>query len=169
MFLRLALILLAFSLSLAADRPHWHYSDGDVRGLSQPCGHYAQRAKSTAMGGNAEFIADMADGCVSALASLREGGPGERMAAAAFLIRLGRLQDLITDMGLVRDFGDGDRSGPAAHQADVFPTGVDSRHVAGKVSAVGEYLIAHQIGLLAAYNTWLDNAPTVAMALRRER
>ena len=127
--------------------------------LTSVCKHYINRAKFKRRDETPEFVVTLADGCRAATRSLATGAPDEREAAAVFLARLTVLRDLVIEMNMTRVFGRAWTPvthigyGPSA-KAEPVP----------RVSASGEYLIARELGLLAALNAWLDTGPDFALA-----
>lgn len=128
------------------------------------CNHYVNRAKFKPRGAPVSFVATfvvtLADSCLPALKSLGSMLGAERAAAADYLSQLVTLRDTVIDMNMERAFGNtydrwtrmtsqrGRRDGPLP-----------------QVSATGEYLIAHRMGLLQAYRAWLDTGPELAFGL----
>ena len=162
MFKRLSLAAcLTASVAVAQETPGAPAADPGAN-AADVCRHFVNRARFKQRGDQAEFVVTLADGCLSAQLSAARGEPAERIAAAAFLSRLAEFRDVIIDMNMTRIFGSayspldrikGDLAGAGT------PTGV---------SVTGEYLIAHRMGLISAMSKWLDTAPAVSMALRRE-
>jgi hypothetical protein len=124
------------------------------------CSHYVNRAFFKPRDSQPEFVVTLADGCLAAQRSLAASAAQERVAAAAFLSRLVDLRDTIVDMNMERVFG------KTYNKYTRIPSNKDERtESVPRVSTYGEYLIAHQMGLIAAYNAWLDTEPSIAMAL----
>lgn len=152
-----ATLLLGLTLTAPdtrADDPA-HY-----QAYANACNHYVNRAFFKPRDGQPEFVVTLADGCLAAQTSLGANAPHERVAAAAFLSRLVELRDTIIDMNMERVFG------KDYNKYTRIPSNKDERsEPVPRVSMYGEYLIAHQMGLIAAYNAWLDTGPKIAMAL----
>jgi hypothetical protein len=87
------------------------------------------------------FPAVLAGACRGALVELDAGPRSHRIAAARLLLRLTRLQETVSEMN-----------------ADRAARG------AAPVTATGEYLIAHRIGVVSALDVWLDSAPGFSLA-----
>ena len=135
--------------------------DAAARGtFAKACMHYVNRAYFKPRGSQPEFVVTIADSCRAAQRSLDRGDPGERAAAAAFLEAVVRLRDTVIDMNMTRVFGDSYTPFTRIRYA----TGARSEPVR-HVSMFGEYLIAHSMGLIAAYKAWLDTEPEIALAL----
>lgn len=126
------------------------------------CFHYVNRAKFRDRHDGVDFVVTLADACTSALESLDKRPGAEHDAAKIFLHGLVALRDTIVEMNMSRVFGDGFTPlTPMPRQG-----GARTRAVR-RVSATGEYLIAHRMGLLKAYRAWLDTGPEFAFASRR--
>lgn len=128
--------------------------------VASACNYYDNRARFLPRRGRVGFIALLAEGCVAARRSLAEGGRAERAAAARFLDRIVRLRDVVIGINMSRVYGAsfGPRSLPR--------TGNGHFVSLGGVSETGEYLIAHQLGLMQALENWRGRAPHFSLALR---
>lgn len=123
------------------------------------CKHYVNRARFKHRHPDQEFVVTLADGCLSAKASLNAQNPKERVAAKEFLIQLRTLRDLIIDMNMERAFG------KTYKPRTRMSYGVGSmEEPVPRVSALGEYMIARELGLLAAYRSWLSTGPVLTLA-----
>ena len=160
----LSALLLIVILSPWGDTQRGLMAPAERAELRAICKHYVNRARFMPRDRQQEFVATLADGCESAQASVDRGQVDERLAAMQFLMRLKDLRDTIIDMNMTRVFGDTYTPwtrisyGAGAKVEDVR-----------KVSAAGEYLIAHRMGLIDAYNSWLDTAPSMAFVSKSER
>ena len=124
------------------------------------CKHYVNRARFKHRHPDQEFVVTLADGCLSAKASLSSDNPRERAAAEEFLTRLRTLRDQIIEMNMERAFG------PDYTARTRMTYGVGSMiEPVRRVSALGEYLIARELGLLVAYRAWLETGPELAAKL----
>lgn len=144
------------------DLPRGSLSQNDLAALQDVCKHYVNRARFMERDASPEFVVVLADGCEFAQKSLQTGDFRQRQAAAGFLLRLRSLRDTVIDMNMTRVFGH--EYGPSTDIA--YDTDARSEPVR-RVSQTGEYLIAHQMGLLYAYRTWLDSDPQIEMAVSR--
>lgn len=125
----------------------------DVQAVHSVCKHYVNRAKFKQRGSAEEFVVTLADGCASAQASLSHGSFRERQAAMGFLLRLVTLRDTVIDMNMERVFGKSFTPFTRiAYEADGRSRAVR------RVSAMGEYLIAHNMGLLDAMQAWRERS-----------
>lgn len=152
-----ALIAATFTFPAWADAPGREPAAQDR--YAKACSHYANRARFKDRSDNPEFVVVLADSCIAALKSLNSDRPVEKAAAESFLSGLVELRDTVIAMNMERLFGKSyDRStriqGPKYQRSEPI----------AHVSATGEYLIAHRMGLIAARNAWLDTAPDFAFA-----
>lgn len=127
--------------------------------FAKACNHYVNRARFKERTGHVEFVTTMADSCEQAIVSLSSGGLTERRTAIVFLSRLLELRDTVIDMNMVRVFGET----YTPYTRITYGTSGRTESVR-KVSESGEYLIAHRMGLLAAFEAWLDSDPAMALA-----
>lgn len=122
------------------------------------CKHYVNRARFKHRHPDQEFVVTLADSCLSAQASLKSENLSERTAAKEFLIRLRVLRDTIIEMNMERAFG------KSYKPRTRIKYGVGSMiEEVRRVSALGEYMIAREMGLLAAYRAWLGTGPKLAV------
>jgi len=130
----------------------------DLDRYERTCRTYENRARFLPRDGALDFVTVMADGCAAARRSLRDGAAREQRAAVRYLERLARLRDTIIDMNMTRVFGEGAEPYARPRQADGPLTPLD------EVSGTGEILIAHRMGLFAAFEHWRAEAGTLALA-----
>lgn len=123
------------------------------------CKHYVNRSRFKSRHPDQEFVVTLADGCLSAVQSLTSRNPKEKVAAQDFLTRLHTLRDLIIAMDMERVFG----AGYTLRTQIRINDGKVQQQIP-TVSAIGEYLIARELGLLAAYRTWLSTGPVLTLA-----
>jgi hypothetical protein len=124
------------------------------------CKHYENRARFKSRTGPVEFVTMLAEACRAAQRSLAAPDGPERAAARVFLDRLVELRDVV--VGLI------------TRRAALPGPGPDDRFAGGHgglkqipgVSAAGEFLIAHRIGLVSALDDWLDSGAEFSLALR---
>jgi len=124
------------------------------------CNYYQNRARFRPREARVEFLVLLAEGCDAALRSLRRGSEIERRAAAGFLARIVRLRDEVIRINISRVYGVeyGPRSMPR--------TGSGRLMSLGGVSETGEYLMAREMGLMAAFRDWRGQAPGFSLALK---
>ena len=152
-------LLLAASPALSLDRTWVTQAEVDKAYNGDTCKHYVNRARFKHRNPDQEFVVTLADACLSAKASLSSDNYKERDAAQNFLIRLRVLRNTIIDMNMERAFG----KSYTARTRMKYSVGSMIEPVR-RVSSTGEYLIARELGLLAAYRTWLGTGPTIAKA-----
>lgn len=133
----LALILAIWSAVAPAWRPG-PASEADRIRFDAACRQYRAEA---AANGDAGFSARLSGACGVAQAALDGSIRRQQVVAARLLIRIARLSETIAEMN----------AGRAARGA-------------APVTATGEYLIAHDLGVVAALDLWLDSAPGFSLA-----
>lgn len=151
-------LLILTMASTAQAAPVGLLSEAERADLGKICKHYVNRARFKPRHQTQEFVVTLADGCLSAKRSMAVGKLEERVAAIGFLRRLKVLRSTIIDMNMVRVFG----QNYTPFTRISYGAGARTEGVR-KVSATGEYLIAHRMGLLAAYQSWLDTGPSLAL------
>lgn len=149
--------LLALAV-FSADAPRGQMNPDHAERLGKVCKHYVNRARFKTRHESQDFVVTLADGCSAARTSLSSNNWDERRAATVFLMRLQTLQDLVIDMNMKRVFGA--EYSPASRISYESDTQTEAVR---KVSDVGEYLIAHRLGLLRVYKAWLDTGPPIAL------
>ena len=128
--------------------------------LAKTCDHYDNRARFKPRGAGASLEAVFADSCNAALRSLvvsLDTNPYEARRAADFLDRLHTLRTTIIAMNTERIFG----PNPAPRAKPISPAtyGVSTMVKRSQtVTAAGEYLIAREMGVWAAYRDWARTA-----------
>lgn len=134
--------------------------------LRAGCNHYENRARFLPRTGDIAFEVLIAEMCGAAETSLKSTNAVERQAAQDLLERVLELRDTIIDMNMHRVYGD--QTSPFARPviADGRANGPRGGAFA-RVSSVGEYLIAHRMGLFTAFDAWLDTGPQFSLAFLR--
>ncbi|MEM0989714.1 MAG: hypothetical protein AAGK00_12600 [Pseudomonadota bacterium] len=143
-----------------------HVSEPDAHtraDYANGCNHYVNRARFKDRGADAEFVVILADSCEAALASLSSENQVERIRASIFLARLRQFRDTIISMNMQRVFGA--EYGPTTR---IKTRQLRQIQALSQISAAGEYLIAHSMGLLEARDAWLDTGPDFASAPERK-
>ncbi|MEM9144889.1 MAG: hypothetical protein AAGC57_01735 [Pseudomonadota bacterium] len=127
---------------------------------AKACFTYENRARFRARNGPTSFVVAMADGCLAAQRSLDAEGGAERRSAIAYLDRLVDLRNTVIAINMDRIYGA--NASPFAK-----PIAGEGRLMAmGGVSESGEFLIAHRMGLLEAFDDWRAQTTTAgALAL----
>ncbi|MEO0625146.1 MAG: hypothetical protein AAF183_23595 [Pseudomonadota bacterium] len=125
---------------------------------AKACTTYENRARFLQREERRSFIGVMADGCLAAQQSLDAKSGGERMSAVAYLDRLVTFRDTVISINMDRLYGA--NASPFARPV----SGTGTLRPLGEVSEAGEFLIAHRMGLLDAFDTWRAQAPAEAFA-----
>ncbi len=143
---------------MAADGPGPRVDAAQAEAHAAACRTYENRARFLPREEPLSFLVQMAEGCRAARGSLAEGDRVERRVAIAFLDRLTEFRDTIISINMERVFGRdaGPLARPKLAQGQMRPL--------GEVSESGEFLIAHRMGLLAAFEDWRARAGDVALA-----
>ncbi len=151
-------ILIGGLFALGGDWPGAVVGAEERAGYAAACNTYDNRARFRPRTPPVEFVVMMAEGCRAALLSLETGSPLERRRAAAYLARLEAFRDVVVQIALDRTYGAGADpfSRPKEAGARIRPLGA--------VSETGEFLIAHRMGLLAAFRSWASEAGEPAFA-----
>jgi len=124
---------------------------------AKACNHYENRARFRPRG-QGDFIAFLADSCSAARRSLVDGASGAA-EAARFLDRVTDLFETVSAMNFARVYGDTTNpyAKPLATHGEFVPL--------ARVTEVGEYLIAHRMGLINAFDAWAEVSPEKTLAL----
>jgi hypothetical protein len=116
--------------------------------FQQTCDYYRARGGPVRTAGPQEFAAFLADACGAALISLENGTPIQRGHAELLLSRIVLLRKTVEQMNAER-----------AAQERVVRASVRPR-----VTATGEFLIAHRMGVLIIFDAWLDTGAKFSLA-----
>ena len=133
--------------------------------FSDACEHYQARAGSARRVRPGEFVVFLADICAAAQVSL-EGGTQEQQARAALLLsRIVLLRDTIDQMNDGRDARAAARlRAPNVNGAEMNGATVNRVTMVSRVTPSGEFLIAHRMGLMIAFDAWLDTGVDFSLA-----
>ncbi len=124
------------------------------------CSHYENRARFKSRVRLVDFVTVLAEACRAAQASLIGNRARERQTALVFLDRVAELRALIVQMNVQK------RLRPV-ETADVDALSNFARaSKLPRVSAAGELLIAHRMGLIKAFENWLESSPNFALVRR---
>ena len=119
--------------------------------FAEACGYYEKRAAAARGSQPGEFVVFLADACAAAEPLLESGTPDQRRRSALLLWRINELHRTVAGMNAAR----------AARQSgspyDRFASYVP-------VSPSGEFLIAHRLGVLRAFDAWLDSGVPFSVA-----
>ena len=124
--------------------------------IAKTCWHYENRARFKAHDADADLEVILAESCMEALKDVYvrvDTTPYTRKRARIFLERLTEMKQVVIRLNMSRTFGVdyGPRSQPK-HSGRVAGSFQVSQ--ARPVSRTGEYLIAHCLGVIAAYRDW---------------
>ncbi len=122
--------------------------------FSQTCEHYRVRAGANPVlrGTAGDFVVFLAGACGAAEVSLDTGTDRQRDRAALLLSRIALLRKTVGLMNAER-WGRGTAAERAAMPSPVTPS--------------GEFLIAHRMGLMTAFDAWLDSGVDFSLASQR--
>lgn len=132
------------------------------------CSHYDNRARFLVRGANAEFVTVLADACHELIDELYvrfDTTPYVKKRAERLLNRMSLLKSTIITMNMERAFGTAYT--PRTQLKVSFSNQGQIRQQQGRmVSPTGEYLIARELGVLAAYRDWSRAANYETAALK---
>lgn len=135
-------VLMALALGATGDLRNLFVRNSDRAQYAETCAYYEARAKGARKYRPGEFVAFLGDVCAAAQSSLDEGSPPQRARAAQLLTRLVKLRHTINQIN-------------------------DERSTSTRLSRVtpaGEFLIAHRMGLMVAFDAWLDSGADFSLA-----
>ncbi len=126
--------------------------------FSQTCEYYQTRSGRAQAGparpsATGEFVVFLASICAAAEVSLETGTSEQRGRAALLLLRIALGRGTIGQMNA-------DRWGRAAASG----TEANGATLPSPVTPSGEFLIAHRMGLMIAYDAWLDSGVDFSLA-----
>ncbi len=124
--------------------------------FSDTCEHYQARTGPAWRGLAGDFVVFLAGTCGAAEISLDTGTGKQRARAALLLSRIALLRATISQMNA-------DRWGRASANG----TGAAGAALPSPVTPSGEFLIAHRMGLMIAYDAWLDSGVDFSLASHR--
>lgn len=126
--------------------------EAETVGLDGACEYYKRRAGPLAEREPVSFVVFLSQTCVAARQSLDRPSPEEREAAELLLSRIAQLHRTVSEMNAERDL------------AVSGLTGVDRMRALSRVTPTGEFLIAHRMGLMRAFDAWLDTGAEFSLA-----
>ncbi len=157
----LAIAVAAGAPGAAGEQRQIVVGDAERAVFSQTCEYYQTRsgqaqAGSARRSATGEFVVFLAGTCAAAQVSLATGTAKQRARAALLLLRIALLRETIGQMNA-------DRWGRAA------AGGIEANGVTlpSPVTPSGEFLIAHRMGLMIAYDAWLDSGVDFSLAFYR--
>jgi len=142
----LAVGTLAFAA--VADLREPPVSETERAAFLEACGYYEKRAAASSGAGAGEFVSFLAEACVAAERLLETGTPEQRSRSALLLSRVAELRRTVVRMNADRAAGSlrGTRQGYVP------------------VSPSGEFLIAHRLGVLLAFDAWVETGARISVA-----
>ena len=157
-----AIAVAAGAAGAAGERRQIVIGDAERAEFSQACEYYQTRSGPAQAAGPArrsatgEFVVFLAGACAAAEVSLDTGTGKQRARAAQLLSRIALLRETIGQMNA-------DRWGRAAASG----TGANGAAMPSPVTPSGEFLIAHRMGLMIAFDAWLDSGVDFSLAFYR--
>ena len=140
----IVVVVLAVLLGATGDLRAAFVSDADRVEYLAACAHYEARARGARKHDPREFVAFLGDVCAAAQVSLDTGSHGQQTRAADLLRRIAELRRTISQMNAERS----ERTAP----------------LLSRVTPAGEFLIAHHMGLMTAFDAWLDSGADFSLA-----
>lgn len=129
--------------------------DGHRTEYSDACDYYQTRSGQVQRDGPGEFTAFLATACIAAERSMESGTPEQRIRAELFLSRIALLRQTIDRMNADRD---------ARAMALLDEGSPYTAVMLYRVTPSGEFLIAHRMGLMIAFDAWLDSGADFSLA-----
>jgi hypothetical protein len=123
--------------------------------FSEACQYYEARAGSIRRSGPGEFVGFLADVCMAAEVSLDIGTPEQQGRADLFLSRIALLRQTVKEMNAERDVRAVEIGKATGRNPAFFLT---------RITPSGEFLIAHRMGLMLAFDAWLDSGAEFSLA-----
>jgi hypothetical protein len=157
LMIRSTMIVTAIALMLGAtgDLRKIFVHDDERANFIEACNYYQARAGGGRRTGPGEFVAFLADACTAAEISLDTGTQEQRARSALFLSRIAFLRETVGQMNAERDL----RAVALANA-----TGRNVALLLSRVTPSGEFLIAHRMGLMIAFDAWLDSGVEFSLA-----
>lgn len=137
----LSLGLGALAFAALADLREPPVSEAERAAFAEACGHYEARAEALPAGRSGEFAGFLAEACGVAETLLETGAPEQRWRSALLLWRVTELRRTVAEMNADR-----------------------ARQGALPVGPSGEFLIAHRLGVLLAFDAWVETGARIPVA-----
>ena len=165
--IRPVLIVVAIAVAVGAlgavgavgERRRIIIGDAERAVFSETCEHYQTRAGSARRSATGKFVVFLAGACAAAEISLDSGTGKQRARAALLLSRISLLRETIAQMNA-------DRWARTAASGTAV-AGVTGIAMPYPVTPSGEFLIAHRMGLMIAFDAWLDTGVDFSLAFYR--
>jgi hypothetical protein len=161
-------------VGVGADLRKTFVRDAERAVFEETCNYYIARSgpiRRGGPGGPGAFLNFLADACRAAQNSLDSRSPKEQARAALLLSRITLLHETIDRMNAERTIR------AAAREAELLnmrgPDGAELSENTRKmmrsvmltrVTPAGEFLIAHRMGLMIAFQAWLDSGGNFTLA-----
>ncbi|MFQ5566267.1 MAG: hypothetical protein ACE5EU_07890 [Paracoccaceae bacterium] len=149
----MAIAVAAAAAGAAAGLRQAGVSDAERAMFSETCEYYRTRAGPARQSAPGEFVVFLADICAGAQITLDTGTREQRSRAALLLSRIVLLRETVGLMNAERWARVPANSGGVVMPSPVTPS--------------GEFLIAHRMGLMRAYDAWLDSGVDFSLASER--
>ena len=137
-------VVLAVLMGATGDMRAALVNDADRAEYLAACAYYDRRAQGARERDPHEFVAFLSNVCDAAQDSLDTSSDAERVRAADLLHRIVELRRTINQMNAKRSMHTGS--------------------LATRVTPAGEFLIAHRMGLMNAFDAWLDSGAELSLA-----
>ena len=154
----MAIAIIVGAVGTVGERRHGVVRDAERVAFSETCEHYRVRAGPARHGAAGDFVVFLAGICGAAEVSLDTGTSKQRARAALLLSRIALLHETVGQMNA-------ERSVRAAARANAI--GATRLPTLYRVTPSGEFLIAHRMGLMIAFDAWLDTGVYFSLALYR--
>ncbi|HUF88103.1 MAG TPA: hypothetical protein VMM59_12035 [Thermohalobaculum sp.] len=141
----------AFAFAAVADLREPPLDEAVRAGIAEACTYYQARAAAARQTRPGEFVVFLADTCSAAEALLEAGTAEQRQRSAVLLWRISELRRTVAQMDRAR----------ALRRAERGFDGLPS-HL--PVSPSGEFLIAHRMGVMTAFDLWLETGVQFSIA-----
>lgn len=138
----ISLVFGALAYAAVADLRDVPFSENDRAAIAEACSYYEARA--AAARGTGEFVLFLAEACARAEDLLESGTPEQRGRSALLLDRIAGLRRTVAQMNVAR--------------------ATENAYGYVPVSPSGEFLIAHRMGVLLAFDDWLDTGVQFSVA-----
>ena len=155
--IRPMMIVMAIALALGAtgDLRQIFVHGAERENFTEACKYYHARTGPVRRPGPGEFVAFLADACTAAEISLDVGTPEQQGRAVLFLSRIALLRQTVKQMNAERDLRAIELGKATGRNPAIFVT---------RVTPSGEFLIAHRMGLMIAFDAWLDSGAEFSLA-----
>jgi hypothetical protein len=127
----------------------------DTVAIDGACQYYGRRSELEAGRRAVSFAGFLSKTCDEARMSLYAGARAESEAAKLLLTRIALLHQTVFEMNAARMAAVADMTGDARMQA------------LSRVTPSGEFLIAHRMGVMRAFDAWLDSGADFSLASYR--